>query len=156
MANLQPKDPGALSTYQHRMHIAHPLLFLWLAFQSITAIIWFQMNKHLTLIKVSSPVERNSGSMFAKVPSAVFLELRSWGKRWQIPKSLSLLTKLASRRILAGVKSLCIMPIGLKEWRKMSTWHNPVAMLIWVFHDNWAILSLHLSWSRRLPLGRYS
>jgi hypothetical protein len=56
-------------------------------------------------------VAKNSGSMYKGVPIGCMVRWRvvllvlDWIRRREIPKSLSLLTKLTSRRMLAGFRS---------------------------------------------------
>uniref|UniRef100_A0A0D9VJ82 Uncharacterized protein n=1 Tax=Leersia perrieri TaxID=77586 RepID=A0A0D9VJ82_9ORYZ len=75
---------------------------------------------------VISPEVRNSGSMYAKVPFGVVVRYSlvvAKAVRRQMPKSPSLLTRLASRRMFAGFRSPWTIGCGLFEWRNVSAEH---------------------------------
>uniref|UniRef100_A0A0D3F8M4 Uncharacterized protein n=1 Tax=Oryza barthii TaxID=65489 RepID=A0A0D3F8M4_9ORYZ len=132
---------GQLPAEGSRMECSPPLS---MASSTTSAIFWggFPVSSRRVMIPreytsergVSSPVVRNSGSMYAKVPfgvvvrynrvvaaaaAPVFVCIRSR----QMPKSPSLLTKLASRRMFAGFRSPWTIGCGLFEWRKLSAEH---------------------------------
>uniref|UniRef100_A0A7C9ECN8 Uncharacterized protein n=1 Tax=Opuntia streptacantha TaxID=393608 RepID=A0A7C9ECN8_OPUST len=121
-------------------------------------------NEYTSDFVVSSPVARNSGSMYENVPFGSVVknlvvcstDISPLEIERQMPKSLSLHTKLSSRSTLEGFRSPCMMLLGRFEWRKMRTEHSSVAIRILVCQGRGGLLSLQLSRSSRLPPPRYS
>ncbi|KAJ8450231.1 hypothetical protein Cgig2_033425 [Carnegiea gigantea] len=95
-------------------------------------------NEYTSDFAVSSPVARNSGSMYENVPFGCVMknlvvcsmEISPLEIKRQMPKSLSLHTKLSSRSTFEGFRSPCMMLLGRFEWRNMRTEHNSVAIRI--------------------------
>uniref|UniRef100_A0A0E0CPH9 Uncharacterized protein n=1 Tax=Oryza meridionalis TaxID=40149 RepID=A0A0E0CPH9_9ORYZ len=131
---------GQLPAEGSRMECSSPLS---MASSTTSAIFWggFPVSSRRMMIPreytsergVSSPVVRNSGSMYAKVPFGVVVRYNrvvaaaapvfDCIRSRQMPKSPSLLTKLASRRMFAGFRSPWTIGCGLFEWRKLSAEH---------------------------------